>query len=164
MKHRACLLVTYAAALALSACGESHGPRAPGPAGPTGGRTLTTSVSLLPPQPEGNAEFVATFSYSITPATVKLGAYVAEVRFDPALIEFLSTDPALALSRIVNSTNGRSGALVAAGAAVDGFSDGLVFRGNFRALAPGITPANFQLIIREAADTRLERVLERAAD
>jgi hypothetical protein len=137
------------------ACGGGDGPGgSPGPAGPGPDGTLTTAVELAPLQPPAGTDFEASFRYTIAPPTVLLGAYQVEVGFNPALVRFVSVDPAIGAGRVPNTSQAGLGSIVVAGASATGFTDGILFRGTFRALAAGVSPASFQLDVGEAVDSR----------
>ncbi|MFN2432642.1 MAG: hypothetical protein ABR599_07480 [Gemmatimonadota bacterium] len=147
-------------ALVLAACGGGGGsPAGAGPAGPDSRGTLSTSTVLTPATP-AQGEFTASFSYTITPGTVLLGSYQAEVRFDPARVQFVSTDPAISGNRIPNVSGAASGTIGVAGASTQGFPDRLLFRGTFRALASGTTADSFVLTVHEAFDTSLADLVD----
>lgn len=142
------------------ACGGGGGSSgALDPAGPGSGSTLTTAVEVLPVQPSSGSDFNAVIGYAIAPATAQLGAYVAEITFDPQLVQYVSTDPAIGEGRVVNTTEAASGKIVVAGASYGGFTDGLLLKGTFRALSPTVTAANFSVTVREATDNRLGNLL-----
>jgi hypothetical protein len=161
MKRFTILLAACAAFGLVSACGGGGGSGGrPDPSGPGSDGDFTTSVTLTPVQPAASTEFVATLGYVISPETVLLGAYRVVVRFDPALVAFVRLDPAIAGERIPNVDDAATGRIVVAGASADGFADGVLVKGTFRALAAGVTPANFQLTVNEAVDTRLRNLLD----
>ncbi|MBA2564823.1 MAG: hypothetical protein H0V09_05300 [Gemmatimonadetes bacterium] len=113
-----------------------------------------------PAQPAAGQEFTGAFAYALTPGTVRLGAYVVEVRFDPARVTFVATDPSLAHSRVANVASISAGSIVIAGAAAEGFSDDVLYQGSFRARAAGVGPESFQVVLREAVDTTLDDLLD----
>jgi hypothetical protein len=149
-------LVALALGLLLS-CSSSDGPSGPNPPPPASG-DLQTAVSLDPDQPGPSSQVEASVGYTLPASAEPLGAYLIEVRFDPARIAYLATDMALTASRVVNDLSAGSGTIVVAGARADGFSDGLLFRGSFRARVGGVKPGDLSVLVREAADTRLREI------
>lgn len=152
----ACLI-----ALLLAACGSGGGSSGGSlhPAGPALPRSLTTSIELAPAAPGAEADLVATFGYAITPSTVALGAYVAEIHFNPSLVQFVSPDPNASSGRLLNTLQAASGSIIVGGASTGGFVDGLLYKGAFRKLAPNVAASDFRLTLREATDSRLGNLL-----
>jgi hypothetical protein len=154
----ACCLLLFA----LLGCGGDPRSGRLGFAGPGEGGTVTTSVRVLPEQPQVGGELTVSFAYEVQPATRLVGAYVATIRFDPALVSLVALDGSLFDGdepRVANTEQAPAGSIVVAGASPAGFSDRVLLRGTFRALAPGVTPASFGLVLQEASDTRLNDLL-----
>jgi hypothetical protein len=121
---------------------------------------LRTTLALDPGQPVSGSQLQATVGYTLPASAEPLGAYLVEVRFDPARLHFVSLDPALRFSRVVNDLEAESGSILVAGARAGGFTDGLLFKGVFRARVGGVASSDLSVTLREAADTRLREVVE----
>jgi hypothetical protein len=150
--------VAALALLGVWGCGGGGAPS--GTPNPSPRPGLATSVSTAPVQPGLGTQFSATIGYALPASGPHLGAYAAEIRFDPALVRFMGEDASAGHDRVVNLRHAESGSIVVAGASTAGFSDGVLFRGVFLALVPGVTPGTFQVSVREAADTELQPLVE----
>jgi hypothetical protein len=139
-----CLARSALAALAIGAlasCKSENGPAGPNP--PAAAGDFQTTLSLDPGEPGPEAQLQATLGYTLPASAEPLGAYLVEVRFDPARLTFVASDPAMASGRAVNELQTGSGSIVVAGA---------------RTRVAGIQPADLSFVLREVADTRLREI------
>lgn len=150
-------LVALAAALfgGLAACGGEGRVGGPGPVEPPPQGALR--IELTPPAPAGGTDFVLAARLELASGEPALAAYAAEIAFNPSRFQALSSD-GLGPGRVVNSAGTPQGLLVATGASLAGFPDGLLFRGTFRATGPAPSASDFQLTLREALDVQLRDV------
>jgi hypothetical protein len=157
-RHPRTLAAAAAALLlpGLAACGGGDGPAGgPGPIEPP--RQGALRLELTPPGPAGGADFVLAVRLALPPEAPPLAAFAVEVAFDPARFQVLSSD-GLGPGRVVNVAETTPGHLVATGAWLTGFHDGLLFQGRLRSTGPAPTASDFQLALTEAIDVQLRDV------
>ncbi len=145
------------AAAALGGC-SGGGPSGPTPPPPGPAPGFRTTLSLAPEGPAAGAEFEAALGYELPAGSAPLGAYVVELRFDPARVSFVAADPSMTVGRVVNQLGAATGTIVVAGATSDGFADGLLLKGTFRARAADVSASDLTLTLREAVDTQLREL------
>jgi hypothetical protein len=119
---------------------------------------LETSVETIPAEPGQGEPFSVTLQHRVTPPRVRLGAYLMELRFDPARVEFASAAENLTPSQVANTSTAPEGLITVAGAMLEGFSESILFEADFRALGAGVSAADFRLTIREAVDVQLRPI------
>jgi hypothetical protein len=136
-------------ALSLTACGGQDGPSgpSPGPSPGPGSDAFAATVLLSPAQPAAGARLTTSVGYHLPASAGRLAAYLVEIRFDPSRVRF------------VNELDAPAGSIVVAGASDPGFTDGLLFRGGFEALAPDVGAADLKVTVREALDAELRDLL-----
>ena len=139
----------------LAACGGEGRVGGPGPVEPPPQGALR--IELTPPAPAGGTDFVVGARLVLASGEPALAAFAAEIAFDPSRFQMLSSD-GLGPGRVVNTAGTSQGQLVATGASLAGFPDGLLFRGTFRATGPAPSPSDFQLTVHEALDVQLRDV------
>jgi hypothetical protein len=152
------LATAFAALLAgLAACGGEGGPGGggPGPVEPPPQGALR--IELTPPSPAAGTDFVVAARLTLPSEAPPLAAFAAEIAFDPSRFQVLSSD-GLGPGRVVNVAETTPGHLVATGAWLTGFPDGLLFQGRFRATGSAPTLSDFRLTVTEAIDVQLRNV------
>jgi hypothetical protein len=142
---------------ALLSCSSADGPSGPNPP-PSG--DLETTLSFDPVQPGSGSQLQASVGFALPASAQPLGAYLVEVHFDPARITFIASDAAMDDGRVINDLRAGAGSIVVAGAESAGFSDGLLFKGTFRARVGGVKPSDFSVVVREATDTALRAIVD----
>jgi len=149
-------LVALAIGGLLSCSSSDDGPSGPNPP-PSG--DLETTLSVDPVTPVPGSQLQASVGFALPASAQPLGAYLVEVHFDPARIAFIASDAAMD-GRVINDLRAGAGSIVVAGAESAGFSDGLLFKGTFRARVGGVKPSDFSVVVREATDTALRTIVD----
>jgi hypothetical protein len=146
------------AAATLFGCSSGDGPSGPTPPPPPPAPGFRTTLNLAPEGPTAGAEFEAALGYELPAGSAPLGAYVVELRFDPARVSFVAADPSITNGRVVNQLGAPTGTIIVAGATSGGFADGLLLKGSFRARAADVAASDLRLTLREAVDTQLREL------